>query len=104
MDILVWVRAFFALIATLALIGAVAWIAKRFGMMQLRVRGMPEKRMKVLERLMLDPRRTLLLVRLDETEHLLLLSPAGDCVVANQAARIIEPPPAEIPAPEEAQP
>ena len=102
MDILVWVRALFALVATLAMIGAIAWIAKRFGMIQLR-RGATVRRMNVVERLALDPRRSLLLVQLDETEHLLLLSPAGDLVVAKQDALNIEPKPAEIPAPEEAQ-
>ena len=103
MDILMWARAFAALAATLGLIALAAYVLRRLGMMQLRARGLAERRMKVVERLMLDPRRTLLLVRLDETEHLLLLSPGGDCVVAQQAARDPLPLPQDSLAPE-AQP
>jgi flagellar protein FliO/FliZ len=103
MDILQWARAFAALIATLGLIALAAYVLRRAGMMQLRARGLAERRMKVVERLMLDPRRSLLLVRLDETEHLLLLSPGGDVAVAQQAARDPAPPPSENAAPEAQQ-
>lgn len=85
MDFLDWVRALFALTATLGLIALAAYGARRFGMMRLGVVA-TERRMRVVERLMLDPRRSLVLVRLDGNEHLLLLSPAGDLVVAKQDA------------------
>ena len=75
-----WVRALAALIATLALIAGAAYAARRFGMIE-AARGGGERRLKVKESLMLDPRRRLVLVKLDEREHLLLLSPAGDLVV-----------------------
>jgi len=79
-----WGRAVFALVATLALIGLVAYGARRLGMIQPGAAGV--KRLKVLESLMLDPRRRLVVVRFDDRDHLLLLSPAGDRPIAEVAA------------------
>ena len=81
-----------ALLATLALIGAAAWAARRFGMVQFQ-RPPTERRIKVVESLMLDPRRKLVLVRFNDREHLLLLSPSGDRPVASSLARPEEPAP-----------
>lgn len=75
-----WARAVFALLATLALIGLAALAARRFGLLGAAKPGV-ERRLKVVESLMLDPRRRLVIVQHDEREHLLLLSPAGDRVV-----------------------
>lgn len=86
MDFLDWVRAAAALIATLALIAGAAYAARRFGMIQPGAAS-GERRLKVTESLMLDPRRRLVLVRLDGREHLLLLSPAGDRVVTDIEAK-----------------
>lgn len=84
MDWVEWARALFALLATLALIGLAAYGARRLGMMQ---PGAPsERRMRIVETLMLDPRRRLLIVRCDGREHLLLLGPAGDVVVGRMDA------------------
>lgn len=86
MDLLDWARMLFALLATLALIGAVAYGARRLGMLQPQARG-AERRLKVSESLMIDPRRRLVLVRLDGREHLLLLGPGGDIVVTETGAK-----------------
>jgi flagellar protein FliO/FliZ len=80
-----WGRALFALIATLALIGLVAYGARRLGMIRPGMQG--PRRLKVLESLMLDPRRRLVVVRFDDREHLLLLSPAGDRAITEVAAK-----------------
>jgi flagellar protein FliO/FliZ len=80
-----WARALFALLATLALIGAAAYGARRLGMLQ--PGGQGPRRLKVMETLMLDPRRRLVIVRCDEREHLLLLSPGADIVVSEIAAK-----------------
>jgi flagellar protein FliO/FliZ len=80
-----WARALAALLATLALIGAAAYAARRLGMLQ--PGGQGPRRLKLVEALMLDPRRRLVIVRCDGREHLLLLSPAGDRVVADMAAK-----------------
>lgn len=85
MELLDWARALFALIATLALILGVAYGARRLGMLQ--ANGQAPKRMRVTESLMLDPRRRMVIVRCDDREHLLLLGPGGDIVVAEQAAK-----------------
>lgn len=85
MELLDWARSLFALIATLGLILAVAYGARRLGMLQ--AGGQTHKRMKVTESLMLDPRRRMVLVRCDDREHLILLGPGGDIVVADQAAK-----------------
>ena len=96
MDVLDWGRAVFALAATLALIGLLALAARRLGMVQ---PGSPPaaRRLRVVERLMLDPRRQLALVAVDGEEHLILLSPFGDRPIARAAGRATapagEPPP-----------
>jgi flagellar protein FliO/FliZ len=91
-----WLRALFALGATLALIGLAAVIARRLGMIQAGAAG-AQRRMKVVERLVLDPRRQLALVRVDDEEHLLILSPFGDRPISVRPAKP-EPaaPPAEL--------
>ena len=70
MDWTDWVRALAALVATLALIGGVAYGARRLGM--LRARGEVRRRLAIAETMMIDPRRQLVIVRCDEREHLLL--------------------------------
>jgi flagellar protein FliO/FliZ len=98
MDILDWLRAVFALVVTLALIGLAAIAARRFGMLQGALPGQP-RRMRVSERLMLDPRRSVVIVRVDSEEFVLLLSPFGERKLARRPAAP-EPvsPPEESPA------
>lgn len=85
MDLLDYARAVFALIATLGLVLGVAYGARRLGMLQANPQA--RRRLKLTESLMLDPRRRLVIVRCDGREHLLLLSPAGDVVVSEMAAK-----------------
>jgi flagellar protein FliO/FliZ len=68
-------RAVFALALTLGLIGGAAVLARRYGPSALfRVqRPQTQRRLKVVETLMLDPARRLVLVRCDDEERLLLL-------------------------------
>ncbi len=89
MDVLDWARALFALIATLALIAGVAWGARRLGMLQPNAATV--RRLKITESLMIDPRRRLVLVRLDGREHLILLGPGGDIIVSDVEAKDPEP-------------
>jgi flagellar protein FliO/FliZ len=53
-----------------------------------------KRRMGVVESLFLDPRRRVVIVRVDQEEHVLLLSPFGDRPIASRVA-VIAPPPAE---------
>lgn len=85
MDWIDWARMLAALGATLALIGLAAYAARRFGVLQANA-GQPTRRLRVVESLMLDPRRRLVVVRFEAREHVLLLSPAGDCVVSSETA------------------
>lgn len=93
MDVLDWVRALVALVATLALIGLAALAARRLGMLQGGLTGQG-RRMRVVERLMLDPRRSVVIVRIDSEEHVMLLSPFGEKKLGRQPA-----PPDPTPAP-----
>ncbi len=90
MDFLDVARTVFALIATLALIVGAAYAARRLGMLQPGSAG--PKRMRITETLLIDTRRRMVIVRVDDREHVMLLGPAGDVVVGDMAAK--EPPPA----------
>ena len=85
MDLLDYARVVFALIATLALIVGAAYAARRFGMLQPGGPGV--KRMRVTETLLIDTRRRLVIVRVDDREHVMLLGPAGDVLVTDMAAK-----------------
>lgn len=102
MDILDWVRALVALAATLALIGLAALAARRLGMLQDAGIGQV-RRMRVMERLMLDPRRSVVIVRVDSEDHVLLLSPFGERALGRTTAApdAVSPPPES---PEESAP
>ena len=67
-------QALFALAATLGLIGAAAYAARRWapaGLLQLKPQA--DRRLQVIESLNLDAQRRLVLVRLDREERLILL-------------------------------
>ena len=86
MDVLDWLRAIVALVVTLALIGLAGLAARRFGMLQGGLPGQSPRRMRVVERLMLDPRRSVVIVRVDSEEHVMLLSPFGEKKLGRQPA------------------
>ena len=75
-------QAFLALIFVLGLIGVVAVVARRLGL------GVPtptlrtkNKRVTVVEVTIIDSKRRLVLVRRDDQEHLILLSPTSELVI-----------------------
>ena len=76
MDAPDFLRALFALALTLGLIGVVAVVARRYGpsaLFRMQQRTKAQRRLAVVETLMLDPARRLVLVRCDGQERLLLL-------------------------------
>ena len=77
-----YVRFLFALIFVLGLIGGFALLAKRFGLGNRgpTARG-AAKRLGIVESMALDPKRRLLLVRRDNTEHLILIGASGEQVI-----------------------
>lgn len=65
---------FMALVLVLGLILGLAWLVRRFGLAgALALPAGKERRLQLVEVLSLDARRRLVLVRRDQTEHLLLL-------------------------------
>ena len=70
-----------ALIFVLALMGAAVYALRAFGLVQLTGRKPTDRRLSVVESLMIDARRRLLIVRRDDKEHLILLSPTGETVI-----------------------
>lgn len=75
MDFSEIVRMIAALGVTLGLIGLAAWGARRFGPAALLRMQTPvaERRLRIVETLVLDPSRRLVLIKVDEEERLLLL-------------------------------
>src|SRR6202045_1110620 len=80
---------FFAFVAVLALIGAAAWLVRRFAGNRLGAnanRGrMP--RLAVIDAAAVDGRRRLVLVRRDNIEHLLMIGGPSDIVVESNIVR-----------------
>jgi flagellar protein FliO/FliZ len=81
MDPTEYLRFAAALIFVLALIGAAAFALRAFGFMTPGNRNKAERRMSIVETLMLDPRRRLMIVRRDNVEHVLLLGMSGETIV-----------------------
>ena len=82
MGFLDFLRAVLALSLTLGLIGLTAWAARRYapGLLA-RLQGASagrRRRLEVLETLVLDPARRLVIVRVDDEERLLLLGEGRD--------------------------
>ncbi|MCS6622906.1 flagellar biosynthetic protein FliO [Roseibacterium beibuensis] len=82
MNFLDLLRALFALAITLGIIGLAAWAARRYAPQLLArlsaERG--ERRMSVVETLVLDPARRLVLVRIDDEERLLILGEGRELI------------------------
>ena len=86
MNFLDLARAVFGLAFTLGLIGIVAWAARRYAP-QLLAKLSAERgarRMQVVETLVLDPARRLVLVRIDEEERLILLGEGRELIEPRQ--------------------
>ncbi len=90
MEFDIYIRFMLALVVVLALIGGIAWAARRFGFGgQLTPNRGKSPRLSVVEVKVLDSRRKLVLLRRDGCEHLVLLGPHQDLLLesAIQAQR-----------------
>jgi flagellar protein FliO/FliZ len=89
MNFLDLARAVFGLAFTLGIIGLCAWAARRYApqlMARLQAqRG--ERRLAVVETLVLDPARRLVLVRVDDEERLLLLGEGRELIEPRQVGK-----------------
>ncbi len=90
MEVENYLRFLAALILVIALIGAIAWVVRRFGLAGRlsAVAGRPARRLKVVELMALDPKTRMVLVQRDETQHLVLLGANGPVVVERGIAAL----------------
>lgn len=87
MDLELYSRFLIALVVVLALIGGVAWLARRLGLgSRLSATRGRTRRLAIVEVMALDARKRLVLVRRDDREHLLLLGPGHDLLVERDIA------------------
>jgi flagellar protein FliO/FliZ len=82
MEIDLVIRAVFALIFVVALIGGTAWAFQKFALGKNFMNNGAPKRMKIVEYLMLDAKRKLVLVKKDKEEILLLLGDSSQQVIS----------------------
>ncbi len=82
------VRFFIAFVVVFGLIGAAAWLVRRFGAARLgeNLRGR-QPRLAVIEASAVDGRRRLVLIRRDNVEHLLMIGGPTDVVVEPNIVR-----------------
>lgn len=83
MDMENYLRFLAALVLVIGLIGAAAWMVRRFGLAGRlpSIKGRADRRLGVIEYMALDPKTRLVLVSRDQVQHLLLLGAAGPVVV-----------------------
>lgn len=81
MDWSVYIRFIASLVLVLGLMMALLWALRRFGLGGMVARPGSRRRLAVVETMVVDSRRRLVLVRRDETEHLLLVGGTHDLVV-----------------------
>ncbi len=80
MEFLDIARYLLALVLVLALIAGAGLAARRFGVPGV-TRASADKRLAIIETLMIGPRQRLFIVRRDDAEHLIFSSPDGTTVV-----------------------
>ena len=95
MDVIDFARYFGALALVLALVGAAALAAKRYGVGGLTglTKSANARRLSIVESLMVGPRHKLYLFKRDGVEHLVLIGPQGANVVESGVSA---PSPAQI--------
>lgn len=82
MELVAVLRMMGGLGVVLGLLGVALWMVRRFDLkLPGRVLGGAERRIELVERLPLDKRRSVALIRRDGREHLVLLSPEGPQVI-----------------------
>jgi flagellar protein FliO/FliZ len=80
MEFIDLLRYFGALLLVLAMVGGAGLLARRFGVPGV-TKASSEKRLAIVETLMVGPRQRLFIVRRDDVEHLVLSGPDGATVI-----------------------
>jgi flagellar protein FliO/FliZ len=82
-----------ALAFVVALIAAIAWLARRWMPGGAAVNASKRRRLQIVEILALDPKTRAMIVRRDEVEHLLVVGPTGAVAVERiDSARVAAEP------------
>lgn len=82
MDFFSVLRMVGGLAVVLGILAGALWLVRRYDIkLPGRVGAARDQRLEIVERITIDQRRSLLLIRRDGQEHLLLLSPEGHVVV-----------------------
>lgn len=82
------VRAIAALAFTLGLLLGAAWLARRYGLMQGQMPSLGKGRLKLVEQMWLDTGRTrAILIRCDDQEHLVLVTPTGASTLSSKPVK-----------------
>lgn len=84
MDALTYVRFAASLALVLGLILAGLWLVRRLGLVQAVPRTGGKKRLGLVESMVIDSRRRLILVRKDDNEHLILLGSGTDLLIESR--------------------
>ncbi len=95
-------RVLFGLLAVIGLIGLAAYAARKAGLASMTGGLSRHRRLALVETLALDARRRIAIIKCDDREHLVILGPAGETVVARDmeaAAQEDERPAQENPFP-----
>lgn len=83
MDFLDFLRAVLALAVTLGLIGLAAWAGRRYApelLAKLQARAGKERRLKVIETLVVGPTHRIVLIQVDEDERLVMLGEGKEMI------------------------
>lgn len=89
-----------AFVVVLGLIGAVAWLVRRFGTTRLDAATRSRQpRLAVIDSAAIDGRRRLVIIRRDNVEHLLMIGGPSDVVVETNIVRAATATAREAPAP-----
>ena len=81
MSLDLYTRFLLALVAVLALLAAFAWLARRFGFGGRGFAVGGKRRLAIVEVMPIDAKRRLVLLRRDQTEHLIVLGSDGATVI-----------------------
>lgn len=88
MDLLSLLRMLGGLAIVLGMLAGALWIVRRYNIkLPGRIAGGAARRIELVERLPLDGRRSVALIRRDGREHLILLAPEGPLVVETAILR-----------------
>lgn len=91
MDSIDYSRVSLSFLAVILLILAIAWVIKKFGLHQrFQTIASPKSRLQTIDRLTLDPKHRLVIIRRDAKEHLILLGATNPLLIESYDAPDIE--------------